>query len=505
MAETYSESTGFTPRDVLSINNTSRPAHPMSMRERVVRGAAGSMLTLTAALGMYQATKHSAEILSDRLKFNIDDEATPSDDFAELYKGAMDGVAILGGVALANMGIRRIRIAISPSEGALNNLAVQGKSGGKLKTVTASGLTVLATGMFGFSGDIGNGVGGAQANALSALTEGFPPDTTILSNSGKPELATTPILSNQTIEKLAELHATGRYDVNMIPIRYSWDSAIREKDSKNATPGKEPKILSVAMSFPAEVAGIPDADKTCNEVPVRAASALGQAGDKFSMAGSNFIIKDTLNNSGPNTVPIIMTNDSYARCFASNPEQPYNLLALNGNKSEEIDRFLKDSDILSSTTNINSRVRKSTLADFIHETDRTSKNNSNGIILIFAGAVAMAAAGMLANKAKADFANNRSTNSMLSANGMSNKDIARISYIRSSREAALAALYATPFVVAMDYVTATGTPGAVNIAPNILTFLTMYGFAAGVGRLALGAVAPSEIRKLNPAQRGMQA
>lgn len=481
------------------------PVHrPMELHQRVVRAGSGLLLAAAAAGTGWAAAHDGAEKLTDRIDFGVGADASPSDDFAKLYDLAMDGFAVLGGAALVKVGGRQVRIALDPKQQALEKMAYHGRRGGSLKkAAAASALPVIAASMFGYSADIGDAVGGSQVDAVNALTHDFSPDTTILSNSGKPELATTPILANSVVAQLATQKATGTYGVDIIPMRYSWDSAIREKDAKNASSDAAPKILSAVMSFPTEVAGVKDADEKCQEIPVNAAVALGHVGDKFSMAGSTFTIKGTLNNSGPNVIPVAMTNDSYARCFASNPDQPYNLVALRGDKTE-VNRFLSDSGVLKSAT-ASQRVRQSTLGDFIHETDRTSKNNSNGIILIFAGAVGLAAAGMLAYKTKADFANNRAVNSMLSAGGMSNKDITRISTIRTGREALLSSLYAMPVVAGIDYVTALGTPGAANVAPNVATFLAVLGFSKVVGRIATTTIAPSEMHKLTPSQRGTQS
>lgn len=474
----------------------------LSLQERAARLTAGSALAVTAGLGVWSVANDTVDALKNRISFGIDSDAAPSDDFANLYDAAISGAAIIGATALVKTGGRQIRIGLSPRQQALAKIAYEGRSGGRVKkAAAASALPVIAASLIGYAGDIGNAVGGAQADAVGALVKGFPGDTIILSNSGAPELATTPILPTSVVEKLATQKKNGKYSVDVIPIRYSWDSAIREKDKKNASAAEAPKILSAVMSFPPEITGLRNADTQCKNIPVNAAAALGNIGDKFSMAGSTFTIAGSLTNSGPNVIPIAMNNDSYARCFGGNPDQPYNLVALRGDTTE-VNRFLADSKVLNANSTTQ-HVKKSTLDDFIHETDRTSKNNANGIILIFAGAVSLAMAGMLAYKTKADFANNRTVNSMLSAGGMSNRDITRISTLRASREATLASLYAMPIVTGVDYLTAIGTPGAVNVAPNVGTFLTVLGVTKVIGRIATSAIAPIEMRKLTPTQRGV--
>ncbi len=483
--------------------NTHLPAEP-GIVERSIRGVVGLGLAAAPAFIGYQALTHhdTPDALRYRLNIEVGADAKPSDDLARYFDYAMGGAAVFGGLVLVGAGIRQAHSALSPRHRAVANLAYKGKPGNGLrKALATSAIPVFSGTIFGFAADIGNAVGGSQVDALRPLVAALPEDTTMLSNSGKPELATTPILSNTVVENLFATKEQGGYEgVDIIPIRYSWESVTR--DSDNQGDGTAPKILSVVMSLPREITGLPDEDPQCKTIPVNAASALGKPGDKIHMAGATFTIAGELDGSGPNIVPIAMNDTAYARCFASNPEQPYNLVALRG-KPEIVARFLKAAKVLN-TDDTTKRVKKSTLRDFLSETDQTSKNNSNGLIFVFAIGAAAAAAGSLAYKVKADFANNRSTNSMLAAGGLSNKAINQIAKNRADREALLSSVYAMPLVAAMDLSTALSTPGAVNVAPNALTYLTVLGVLTAVGRAATAIVAPSEIHKLNPARRGTQ-
>lgn len=469
---------------------------------RVGRFIGGSLLASTAAFGMYHVYENGVGELDDRINFAIGADAQPSDDLANAFDGAVDGATILGAGVLLGTGLRQGYLALKPRANAINEIAFKGRPGNAIKrAVTASTLATFGGMIFGFSANIGDAVGGSQVDALRPLVADFKADTPILTNSGKPELATTPILSNQVVAKLFEVKELGNFDVDIVPIRYSWESVIRQKDIKNDQK-EAPKILSVVMSLPSEITDLKDADETCEDIPINASPTLGKIGEKVEMAGTTFEIKGHLDGSGPNVVPIAMNNESYAKCFSANPDQPYNLIALRGDKTE-IKKFMDETKLLQSDE-ASERVYESTLNDFIIETDRTSKNNSNGLILVFAAVSSIATAGALAYKAKSEFANNRDVNSMFAASGMTNKQIKQIALIRSDREALLSSIYAMPLVIGVDYMTAIGTPGAENVSPNALTFLAVLGVSTAIGRIATEISAPSEVHKLNPAARGNQ-
>lgn len=473
---------------------------PQPIGRRLARGFAGAALAGGAAFASCYAITHDGSPFDPRIDFGVSSEAQPSDDLARLFDGIVDGSAVLGGLVLAGVGARNVRAALSPQRDAIRQIAYQGRPGGRArKTVAVSALPVFSAMTFGFSANIGDAVGGSQLDALRPLVRDIPESSVLLSNSGKPELATTPILSNELVHRLFQAKELGDYTgIDLIPLRYSWESAVRGKDL-SADSSTKAKILTVVMSLPPELTGLPETGSDCELVPVNAAPALGDIGDTIHMAGKTFKIAGHLDGSGPNVVPIAMNNDAYAQCFAANAEQPYNLVAVRGD-DETVNKFLEDAGV----QDAKSEIKTSTLKDFMEETDRTSKNNSNGLILIFAAAASIAAAGALVHKTRADFANNRAVNSMLSAGGLSNKAINKIAQQRSDREAILASLYAMPLIAGMDWSTALSTPGATNVAPNVLTYFTVLGVSTAIGRAATATIAPSEIHKLNPARRGTQ-
>ena len=486
-------------------SHDSLPSLHQSFGMRAAKFTLGLTLVGGASLLIGHEIAGDDSFLKTRINFGIDDLAQPSDDSAQWFRNLMNGSALVGGGALMAMGANISRGAINPRHGAIRKIAFTDRPGGPKKRAAAvSAIPVISAMMFGFSANIGDAVGGAQASALKPLVNGIPEHTVLISNSGNPELATTPVVANSTVTALFQAKEGVRYkDINLVPMRYSWESAVREKDS-GSDKTISPKILSVVMSLPAEMTGLPQTDETCSQIPINAAPALGKIGDKIFMAGKKFVIAGHLDGSGPNTVPIAKNNETYAQCFVGNPDQPYNLVAIIAPKDKQnlVDQYIQDSGILNG--NDGSVPKTSKLIDFIRETDRTSQNNSSGIIVIFAAAASIAAAGAIAFKTRGDLANSRPVNSMLSASGISNRDLKKIALAKADREALLASIYAMPLVAGMDYATAISTPGATGVAPNILTFLTVLGASTAVGRIATAAVMPSEVHKLNPARRGNQ-
>ena len=472
---------------------------------RVGRGAAGGLMIGAAAFGIYNVmdsdAEHNREItshLNNKIDFKTGSDAEPSDDMANMFDDGMDALAIGGGVVLGGLGARQVRRAISTKEQARSELAIDGRPGGYIrKTVAVGAVATLGATIFGVSHDVGRAVGKAQISALEAIVneDDFPRDMTMLSKSGSPELATTPSVPSETMAKLFE--AKERLDiegVDIVPIYYSWESAIREKDKDH---GSDKKILTVVMGLPSDVTGLPETkENKCDATPINAAPVLGDIGDKLTLAGDTYVIKGHLDGSGPNTVPIAMNFEDYAKCFTGNQDQPFNLVALRGDK-QKVKELIDEAGVVQKDG-----MRESTIQQFFDETERTSKNNSNGLVLTFLAISAIASGAALGYKAKSDMANNRDINSMLLAQGVPRRSIKRIADIKSDREALWSSVASMPLITAADYSTVISTPGAVEVSPSATTFLVVLAATTGIGRLANAAVGPVEMHKLNPTKRG---
>lgn len=474
---------------------------------RVAQGAAGlSLLGVTAAGANAYFNNPDNDFFDKKVDFKVGAEASPSDDMAEMFDDGMDALAVGGGAVLAYGGLQNIKRAVRRKDRALYELAVEGLPGNKARKVVAAGaIATLGATIFGVSHDIGRAVGGAQTSALEAIAneDDFPRDTKIISKGGTPELATTPNVPNEVLGKLFETKEKIDSDVDVIPMYYSWENVIREKDKNEE--GSSKKILSVVMGLPPEVTDLPETksdDKDlCKATPINAAPVLGNIGDKIIMAGGTYVIKGHLDGSGPNTVPIAMNTADYARCFTGNETQQFNLVALRG-EDADVEKLIKESDITGVDKVGTETVRESTMQDFFDETERTSKNNSNGLVLTFLAISAAASAAAIGYKAKDEMTRNRATNSMLLAQGVSRRNLMEIADIKSDRQAFWSTIASMPLVAAADYSTVASTPGAVEVAPSAATALVVLAATTAIGRVSNRVVAPNKLHELNPAQRG---
>lgn len=463
----------------------------------------GAAIAGVSATGVYLESVNDSRMpnLTQRVDFGVGDKAEPSDDMANMFDDGMNYLALGGGIVLAGWGVRGIRRSVSDKEAALTELAKKGLTGSKArKALAAGGIAVLSSTIFGVSHDVGKAVGGAQVAALGAIIDEdeFPRDTALLSKSGNPELATTPSVPNESVAKIFEAKERIDSKVDIVPIYYTWESAIREKDKSD---GSDKKILTVVMGLPSDVTDLPQTKESdrCETTFINAAPVLGNIGDKVTLAGNEYVIHGHLDGSGPNTVPIAMNFEDYAKCFTGNEDQPFHMLALRGDEAD-VAKLIKESGVVE-----DNELKKSTIQDFFDETDRTSKNNSNGLVLTFLSISAIASAAALGYKAKSNLSNERGVNSMLLAQGLPRRDINRINKIRADREALWSTFASMPLVAVADYSTVVSTPGAVDVAPSPTTFLVVLAATTGIGRLANLVIAPSELHKLNPAKRGVQA
>lgn len=486
---------------------------PPDHSPRLRRVFGGSMLLAGTITGIGLELHSDDSVFDHRIDYSIGADATPSDAAARAFDTVRDIGVPLGWGAIGIAGANMLYAGFNKKEAARQKFAynTQGSSPTKKFIQFASASQILGITLLGCSVDIANGVGGAQKEALDALLEDVPANTKLVTNTQYPELATTPTIipeAYQSIVETKEANPKKYENVDVVPITWTWPSVIREKDagSEGGEEDRSKKILAVVMALPPEQTGLPESDEDCTTIAVNASKSLGNPGDKIYASGHTLVIKDPLDSSGASTNPIAMNTDDFSRCFSGlNPKLGIvlpSMIALRGTEND-LNKFIHDSKLgqLDSPT---SPTKISTVGDFIRESDTTSKNNSNGLIIFYAGSVSMMVGALLAAKAKSELVKARGVNSRIVAAGGSNRDLSRIAYLRGLREAITSTAYSVPVVAALDYSIAAQTPGATGIAPSAGTYLTALGVAAGISLAATRVVVPGEIHKLNPVARGSQ-
>lgn len=178
------------------------------------------------------------------------------------------------------------------------------------------------------------------------------------------------------------------------------------------------------------------------------------------------------NGAGFNLAPIIFNNEDFARCYKSNPDQPFSILLAEGEK-DEIIKVLEDAGV-DNAHDIANRVYVVPRGDFITNTEETVKNNVNGLMLEAMILGLGFAAGALSGRSKTELANNRRVNNLLLANGFDKRMLAKMYRERAGIEATASSLVAAPLIILVDNASNMFLPGA-SMGPNATTFLSVIG------------------------------
>lgn len=458
--------------------------------ETSARLAAGVGLATAAAVGGMVVTDH-ADHLNHRIVM-APESARPSDTFSDIFDA---GIVVFGAVGVGALALgagRKFREAVDPRAKAIGDISRKTTNSSNRRV--AASVSLIACGaavMAGSFWDIASEVSASQTKVSDALFGGMPGngETFVLSNSPTPELATA---TNVAPNMLAGIAASAqRFGITVAPARAEWHTTYPQDGS-----GAKAQILAVGL--PSEVTGLPSANETCTDVPVTAAEEIGiKVGETFTMDGLTLTVRNVLkDSSGTNLMPVILNNEAFAQCVQTNPDQPYTFILARGQR-EQVDAFLKDAGV--STEDLSNRIFVVPEAEFMANTLQTGKNNVNSLALQSMAVAMLFAGAALGNKSGTMLANHRQTNTMLLANGLRKKQLARIYKQKADREALASSVVAAPIIVLVDAFTNSGTPGA-SLGPNTGTFLCVLGATWVANRAGTSLAIRREIKNIDLAK-----
>lgn len=426
---------------------------------------------LGLAAGVYigaSVVTHHADDLEKRLA-HPPEYVQPSDLLADVFDVTQLATQYIAIGALGAQGVRQIRLAVNKKERALSELGseVVGKNR-RRKVMAVGGLAVGAAVMSGAYFDMAADVNGAQPKVVNSVMDEFTGTDSgeqyVLSNSETPELLSAAQIPVDKQEDILE--AAAQEGVMIAPMRYEWRTAVG--------PQTDRRTQVLATSLPHEITGLPLANEDCEDVTVVAAKELGaKEGQDINMEGLEVKVGRVLENgAGFNLAPIIFNNEDFARCYKSNPDQPFSILLAEGEKNEII-KVLEDAGV-DNAHDIANRVYVVPRGDFITNTEETVKNNVNGLMLEAMILGLGFAAGALSGRSKTELANNRRVNNLLLANGFDKRMLAKMYRERAGIEATASSLVAAPLIILVDNASNMFLPGA-SMGPNATTFLSVIG------------------------------
>ncbi len=495
--------------------NIPHRTHPFIRTLQGVGAAAGFAVAGLAGLNMI----NDAPVMEEKIII-ADNNAEPSNEMSDLFQGLEDILALAGAGYAGIYCTRKVYASMNDRAAALEKFASKGKSRSGLRVIGAAGLTVLTTAVGINTYDTAVSVGSSQINAADVLRDQLGKQepgegTYLLSSSPHPELASNTTLPATVLGKIIDLAATSgnkvSYDLDVVPGRFQWSPTHRYESKTNLTYDKNKKIQALPISLPIEVINRGDgpdqpvANKSCTHVPVGVAQELGlKVGDEFDMEGLKLTVNNVLDgrNSGVNLVPIVFSNDDFARCLTNNEKQPYNFALAQG-KLTDIKAMLTAAGIKLDGLDKTERVYIVTLDDFFNNTLQTGKNNVDPFTLNLMMVLMALSAYAIAGLTRAEIAKSSAVNAMQHANGMTKREIASIYH----RRVANSVMMSWPLGVAVgwgiDISTNFGTPGA-ELAPNLNSAF----FALGAtGLIAIGSTATAvrkELLNMNIARIGVE-
>lgn len=434
----------------------STPSHESGWRDTAGRVALGLGLASSAVVGASLALR--GEIDVEQNYAISTDEARPSNDLSDLFNLVVDGGAVIGGAAVAARGVRQIRMGLSPQYRALQEIAAaRPRTGSRLQRYTAMGALSLGTAtMTGSFIDIAEGVSDSQPHVASAATRimdgvGGEGETFLVTNSPHPELSTNGTVPQERAKAIVEQASVT--SIPAIPMRWEWHTG---QPSDEPT---EAKRTLIAVSLPEELTELPPASESCDDISVTAAKQLGvEVGDNISMDGLTLKVHSVLTDeAGVNMLPVIFNNKDFAQCVSKNPDQPFSAVMTKG-EQQEIEKLLEDAGI--STDNLSEKLFVVPETAFTANTKQTGENSVNGLVLQAMATGLILGGVALGNKSKAELQASRQANTMLRANGMSNREIRSINTSRAATEAFRSSVGALPAVVLVDTLSSTGLPGS---------------------------------------------
>lgn len=486
--------------EVMPAEITHRAEHAGSRWQRTRQAALGLGCMAAAAAGVWAVTE--GVVNADNSVAITTDHARPSDTLANAFDLLTEVGEGLGVLVAVKRGARHIDFAVRPTQKAIYDMAhtKRGVKGRLPRSIASVGLLAAGAGiMTGNYLNVADSISASQANVAQGVfdhvMDAAAPDTPgsvfYASSSSTPELLFPTHVSKDSVAKI--IKSATADDVTAVPGREEWHSAFRSGE-------KDAKLELITFSLPHEVTGLPEADDSCTDVSAAASKELGvPIGGKINVEGLPVTIDRMLpeGTAGANMVPVVFNNEDFARCLASNPEQPFNFVLLKGTKAR-VEAALKDAGL--SGEDAASRIFAVPEQEYISNSLQTGKNNVNSLVLEAMSVGLLFAGAALGGKARSEMVAARAKNGILKFNGFSNKMIARIYQEKAEAAAVQSSAIAMVGVLAVDGFTNSSIPGAA-LGPSLGTYAAVLGLTWGVNRLATSVSLRRELPKLE-AKRG---
>jgi hypothetical protein len=467
-------------------------AEQMSLLDRSKQAALGLGLAALAFAGAYGVANH----IDGKLAVTTD-SAQPSDGLSDAFDAAVAGLVAVGVAATAKRAYRHIYVSVSAEQAALNEMA---HASSRFKSsvgraVLGGSLVVVGSGaLMGSFVDTAHEVSHSQSNVANFFTDilGKPAagqDNFVISNSPRPELANN---TNVSVDKANKfMTSAAQNNVSVIPANWEWHAAQR-----NGSP--DAKIQVLAASLPARVANLPIADAKCDNISVAAAQELGVAkGETFTMDGLTLTVREVLDGkSGMNLLPVLFNSEDFGRCIRNNPDQPFTAMLAQGDK-EQIKKILGEQGL--SAENMSNRAFVVPTSEFIENSQKTGENSVNPLVLQALAVASLITGAAVGSRASRRLTENRRSNTVLRANGMSWHQVRTKEVETAESESMISSVWALPVVVLIDAATNGGIPGAA-LGPGIETMLCVVGANWLVNRSGTAIALRREARKENLAK-----
>lgn len=459
------------PQVETSIEQQMQPDRHAAIRKYGQAILGVGMLGVVAA-GVAEVVQNE-DLLNKNIAISFDN-AQPSDSLST----AFDILGLLGAgtgaVVIAKRGVHKARTSVNPADTALYSMAHGSQKKSRARVFAAATLLTSGAGiMTGNYLDVAASVGSAQADVGEFMTQAVgAEDGVMFTNTDRPELANTATVKPEIASAISK--AAFKENRVIIPARYEWHPAVRPSNP-------EAKLQVLAIGLPGEVTGLKPANSSCTNVEVAAAKEVGiPKGANFTVDGLEVKVAEVLENSaGTNLLPVVFSNEDFARCINTNPNQPFNAL-LSDMSFEEAKAFLKNNRIGNNTAA--NRIFAVPTDRFIAESLQTGKNSVNGLVLQ-AMALGLLFGGVaLSSRVSNELVNNRENNRMLKVNGFSERMIAKLYTEKAEADAIQSSLLAVPGIILIDTFTNSGLPGAA-LGPSAKTYLAVVGFTWGVKRI----------------------
>jgi len=461
-------------------------------------GRAGAGLILsTIAIGGGAMVADGALSITHDVAFTTE-HAEPSNLLADGFTALEDVGAALGAAVLLKRGLHNFRVALSPQEAALDEVAHSSTrtktfANNKLpRALAACSLVTACTGVVaGSFFNIADNVSKAQSNAALFLDKFNEPhkEGYVISNSPVPDILNTSSVSSYQLRRLDSEAKNDK--VNLIPIQHELSGG-EYLDNKSSNYPTNYNLEFLTLGLPTQYTHLPLADQSCNDIEVNASSALGvKPGDFFELQGLRVKVNDLIKGyAGFNLLPVTLNNSDYNRCLFGDKNSVYSMVLAEGTPSS-VRELLRS--VSNNNNNLSDRLYAVTLDQFVNNAEETGKNAVNGLVLE-AMVIGMALGAIALNyKVSQDLANNRSRNRMLKANGFDDHLIMKIYNQRAEVDAVFSAILAMPGTLLVDTIVNHAQPGGA-LGINIETYAAVTGFLWAINKISTSRAVRKEAK-----------